>query len=152
KLLCCGVALWSAAATAAAEPEQATWQAGASFFVESGDYGTGSNTTTTYIPFSLRRYFKLGELELIFPFISVTTEGQVLIVNGRPNPGLGQPTSKNRVTHTGLGDMIFKGRYYLMEEREYLPSIDAVGEIKFPTASRSKNLGTGEFDEGLSLE
>src|SRR5260370_15771929 len=30
--------------------------------------------------------------------------------------------------------------------------IDVLGEINLPTASRSNGLGTGEFDEGASLE
>src|SRR5262249_8071220 len=132
--------------------EDAKWQAGAAFYVESGDYGTGSKTTTTYLPFSIRRFFGPGDFELIVPFISVTTEGQVVLVEGVPNGrGRGGPAG-NRVTHGGLGDMVLKGRYYLLQEGDYAPSIDAVAKIKFPTASRSEGLGTGEFDEGGSLE
>ncbi len=139
------------AATVAAATDKATWQAGASIYTESGDYGTGSRTTTTYIPFSIRRYFEPGDLELIVPLISVTSQGQVIVVEGVPTRQ-GNGRAASRVTHGGLGDMVFKGRYYLVEERDYIPSIDAVGKIKFPTASRTKGLGTGEFDEGGSLE
>ncbi len=110
------------------------------------------------MPFSIRRYFEPGELELIAPIISVTSEGQVIVVGGTPNRlGSGSDTGTtktvtSRVTHSGLGDMIFKGRYYALEERDYIPAVDAVAQIKFPTASRTNGLGTGEFDEGFSLE
>jgi len=136
---------------------QERWQAGASVFTESGDYGTGSKTTTTYVPFTLRRYFTPGELELVVPYISVVSEGQVVVVDGQVNPG-GKPIKSStgseppRLTHSGLGDMLFKGRYYLLEEQAWYPEIDAVADIKFPTASRSDGLGTGAFDEGLGLE
>ena len=36
-------------------------------------------------PFSLRRYFEPGDLELVVPFISVTSDGQTIVVNGVPN-------------------------------------------------------------------
>jgi hypothetical protein len=131
------------------------WQAGVSFYSEGGDYGTGSNVSTVYMPFSLRRYFQPGDLELVVPFISVTSEGQVVVVEGVPN-GLGRgsttTTTVTRVNHSGIGDMLLKGRYYAIPEGNLIPSVDATAKIKFPTASRSDDLGTGEFDEGFGLE
>jgi hypothetical protein len=136
--------------------EKALWEGGLSIFSESGKFGSDSTTSTTYLPFSLRRYFGSGDLQLVVPIISVTTSGQVIIVNGTPNGrgrgAGGTSIATTRETHSGLGDILFKGRYYLVEEQGLVPMIDAVGEIKFPTASRSNNLGTGEFDEGASLE
>jgi hypothetical protein len=113
------------------------------------------------MPFSLRRLFAPGSVELIVPYISVTTEGQVVIIGGVPNAvdhGHGHAASAsssammNSVTHSGLGDIILKGRYYAWEETRWLPAVDAIAKVKFPTASESKGLGTGAFDEGFDLE
>jgi len=143
------------ASTVWAAPKEA-WQAGVSFYTESGDYGTDSKATTTYIPFSLRRYFDLGDLTLTIPFISVTSEGQVVVVSGTPNrrdrSSVTTSTANAKVTHSGLGDMILKGRYYLLEDHGAIPAVDAIAHVKFPTASRADGLGTGEFDEGIGLE
>jgi hypothetical protein len=128
------------------------WQAGVSVFNESGDYGTPSKTTTAYVPFSLRRYFSQGELQLTIPFVSIDTEGQVVLVGGVPNvTGTGAPAAR-RTSHSGLGDIVLKGRYYLINEGPRMPEIDLAPKIKFPTARASDNLGTGEYDEGLSVE
>jgi hypothetical protein len=127
------------------------WEVGTSFYSENGKYGTDSYTTTTYIPFTLRRYFKVGDLELVVPFVASNTTGQVIIVGGVPNAGAGgSPVTREH--HGGLGDMIVKGSYDLVDEAHLMPAIDAVGKVKFPTASRTNSLGTGEFDEGGSLE
>lgn len=130
------------------------YQAGADFSIDSGDYGTGSNTTLTYIPFTFKRLWNRGDLSLTIPFESITTDGQVTVVNGKPTPN--QPATRTatteRVTHSGLGDMSLKGRYYVLDDQGSVPSVAATARIKFPTADKDKNLGTGEFDEGLGLE
>ena len=152
-LLACGFLPFIAAASYGAAPA-ATWQAGVSLYTESGDYGTDSKSSLLYIPFSLRRYIGPGDLELIVPFLSVTSQGQVVLVEGVPNRARisRSGTRVSEETHSGLGDIVLKGRYYLVEEGDKIPSIDAIGKIKFPTASRGNGLGTGEFDEGGSLE
>ncbi len=142
-----------------ADSQKPLWQAGTSVSTESGDYGSNSKTSTVYVPFSLRRLFEAGSLELIVPFISVTSDGDVLIVggvahstkNGGKNGG-GGTTTTPRVTHSGLGDVVLKGHYNALEEGTWTPSVEAVAKIKFPTASRSESLGTGKFDEGVDLE
>lgn len=57
-----------------------------------------------------------------------------------------------KVTTTGIGDVILRGRYYIVEEQDYMPLIALTGRFKFPTATASQGLGTGEFDHGYGVE
>ncbi len=50
----------------------------------------------------------------------------------------------------GLGDIYLSGQYQLVTELNNPLSVALTGQIKFPTASSSKNFGTGEFDYGLT--
>lgn len=54
---------------------------------------------------------------------------------------------------TGLGDTTAGAKWRFQEETANRPQIAVTGQIKFPTASRSKGLGTGRFDytPGFSL-
>ncbi len=61
-------------------------------------------------------------------------------------------TKRTKKTESGLGDVTLSARYYLLDEQEWLPSINVTGRIKFPTANEKKGLGSGEFDEGLGVE
>ena len=143
------------------------WQVGFSPSYLAGDYGTGSTTTITYLPFSVRRLFENGDLTFVMPFLCVTSNGSVTVVGGRPNrvnksgttgagaggkgkkPGNLEPTSS---TDCGIGDLIFRGRYYLVDEREWVPTIAVTGRVKVPTADSDRGLGTGEFDESVGVE
>lgn len=57
-----------------------------------------------------------------------------------------------RTTVCGLGDLLLRGRYYLVEERDWTPLIAVTGRIKMPTADADRGLGTGKWDEGVGLE
>lgn len=57
-----------------------------------------------------------------------------------------------KVTTTGIGDVILRGRYYLVEEQDYVPLIAVTARLKLPTANASQGLGTGEFDHGYGIE
>ncbi len=65
------------------------------------------------------------------------------------SPGNVAPTAS---TDCGIGDLILRGRYYLVDERDWIPTIAVTGRIKFPTADENRGLGTGEFDEGFGVE
>lgn len=72
-------------------------------------------------------------------------------------PGSGRGKSPGNVESTastdcGIGDLILRGRYYLVDERDWIPTIAVTGRIKFPTADSDRGLGTGEFDEGFGVE
>jgi len=52
----------------------------------------------------------------------------------------------------GLGDVVLRGRYYLLDERAWFPTIAVRAHIKTPTADADRGLGTGRPDEGIGLE
>ena len=142
-----------------------TWQTGLSVYHSSGDYGTGSTTTITSIPLSIRRLFQDGDVTLVVPFLSVTSDCSVTLLSGVPNQTGGTcptTTTKNgkqvkglrptTTTESGIGDVILRARYYVVDEHGWVPTVAVTAKIKFPTADRDRGLGTGEFDEGLGLQ
>ncbi|MEI8015777.1 MAG: transporter [Nitrospira sp.] len=58
----------------------------------------------------------------------------------------------NTTTNAGLGDIILRGRYYIVEEKGWVPLIAITGRLKLPTADASRGLGTGKMDEGVGSE
>ncbi len=66
-------------------------------------------------------------------------------------PLTGQLLTQRR-TDCGIGDLLLKGRYYLVEERDWVPLVAVTGRIKIPTADADRGLGTGKSDEGAGLE
>ena len=57
-----------------------------------------------------------------------------------------------RESQSGLGDMILRGEYDLVQESSSQPAIILEAKVKLPTASESKGLGTGELDAGAAVE
>lgn len=90
------------------------------------------------------------------PFLTLKTTGQTTIVGGVPQRS--RQTRRTNIattgttTQSGLGDLLLKGRFYLLEEKDLVPTLALTGKIKFPTASDDKGLGTGKFDEGGGIE
>lgn len=140
-----------------------SWRVGGNAFFSSGKYGTDTRTDTLYVPLSLRRMFDNGDLTLVIPYVTVTSNCGVTVVSGEPlrtgglcpnTPSTTPPgTRPGRVTESGLGDVLLIGRYFLYTESEggVMPSILVSGRIKAPTADRDRGLGTGEWDEGAGL-
>ncbi|HLZ33195.1 MAG TPA: transporter [Nitrospira sp.] len=136
-----------------------SWRVGGSAFFTTGKYGTDSRTDTLYVPLSMRRMFENGYVNLVIPYVTVTSNCGVTVVSGEPlrTGGLCSNTPSGtragRVTASGLGDVLLIGRYFLYTEREggLMPSITVSGRIKAPTADRNQGLGTGEWDEGAGL-
>lgn len=163
-------------ATAAEEerplPSPPQWRVSATVNYSSGSYGTDSRTTILYAPMTVRRVFHDGDISLTIPFVSISGTGAVRLVGGAPTrtssntatlsgtlaaatgggkrPG-SSPLSST-TTDSGLGDIILRGRYYLMEEGDVVPLVALTGRIKIPTADADRGLGTGEFDEGIGME
>lgn len=153
-----------------AEAADHDWQIGVSASYSSGDYGTGSTTTITSVPLTLRRLFRDGDIRLTIPYISVTGDCSVTLVAGVPNRTEGTCPTETRVirrgnqirvqrrvrqtrtTNGGIGDIVLQGRYYILDENRLLPTVAVTGRIKFPTADPDRGLGTGEFDEGAGIE
>jgi hypothetical protein len=55
-------------------------------------------------------------------------------------------------TACGMGDIIVRGRYYVVDERRWLPTIALRAHVKTPTADADEGLGTGRPDEGIGIE
>lgn len=164
-------------ARAAAEvegPPQPTlqWRLSATVNYSSGSYGADSRTNILYAPMTVRRVFRDGDLSLTIPFVSISGTGAVRPVGGVPTrtgtaaaspaaalagvagrgKGPGAAPLSSATTDSGLGDVILRGRYYLIEERVIMPLVAVTGRLKVPTADADLGLGTGEFDEGAGLE
>lgn len=162
-LLVLAVAPASAGAAGNAEGQ---WQFGSSPSFSSGKYGTDSRTEVLHTPITARRLFDNGDVTLVFPLTCISGSGGITVVDGSPvrNERLGNAGSSARTglspasppvpraTDCGVGDVVVRGRYYLLDERGWLPTIAVRAHIKTPTASAERGLGTGRPDEGVGLE
>ena len=148
---------------ASADDEQ--WQIGSAPSLSSGKYGTDVRTDVLQTPISARRLFNRGDATVVFPFTCIWGTGSVTVVNGIPvrqerlanatttTTRGGAATVSPAVTRNcGMGDIIVRGRFYLVDEHGWLPTVAVRGHVKTPTASVEQGLGTGEFDEGAGLE
>jgi hypothetical protein len=120
----------------------------------------------------VRRLFRDGDITLVIPYVSIEGTGAVRLVGGvgartGKTQGTGATTASSGTgkgkkvtdsaqttasTSSGVGDLILRGRYYLVEETSTIPLIAVTARIKMPTADADKGLGTGEFDEGVGVE
>jgi hypothetical protein len=151
------------------------WQIGFNPSYSRGNFGTDSTSSFFYAPISIRRFFKDGDVALVIPFVTATTDGGTTLVGGNPvrvdnsGPGGGSgtgcsnsgPGSGNcltgqapgqNATESGLGDIILRGRYYIVEEKDWTPLVAVTGRLKLPTADETRGLGTGKMDEGVGTE
>ncbi len=153
------------------------WQMGFTPSYSSGNFGTDVTSSFLYVPFSVKRIFRDGDVTVVVPFVSVTSNGAATLIGGQPTqtiPGTclkesgtvidtskpeclvflnrGSGATNQKVTNSGLGDIILRGRYYFIEEGDWTPLIAVTGRLKIPTASASQGLGTGAFDYGAGVE
>lgn len=56
------------------------------------------------------------------------------------------------VTNCGMGDLIVRGRVYVVDERGWVPTIAVRAHVKAATADADRGLGTGKPDEGIGVE
>ncbi len=167
KVLLTVLAVFWGAYSQSGEASEDNWQIGLSAYHSSGTYGTGSPTTITSIPLSVRRLFDNGDITLVIPYLSVTGDCNVTLLSGVPNQTGGTcptrtvvrngrtvrtQTLSTRTTETGIGDTLLQGRYYVLDERGLLPTVALTARVKFPTADASRGLGTGEFDEKFGVQ
>lgn len=138
----------------------------------SGTYGTGTRTNTVFIPFTAavhpsERLDFFVEIPIIYQSnnnvvsrlgsgihsgqfamgssVASPVEGSGMMggSSGMGNGGMGQG---------GIGDITVKAGYVLVPEKERVPQIRPNVFVKFPTADKSKSLGTGAYDGGFALE
>lgn len=152
----------SAASAAAGEYSFAT---GAEY--TSGDYGTGSDTSALYVPFTLGYSAEAYGWSLTVPYLSVTGTGEVTYsrtgvreptqpsptTTSGPGAGSGSSSATNKEhTETGLGDVVLSASYRPLPGGADKTSLAVTAKIKFATADENRNLGTGENDYALQLE
>jgi hypothetical protein len=137
-------------------PRPLWWQLKASlgYHFSTGDY-TGSQTTDIqYVPLVLTADVERWRIQGTIPWLYIS--GPPGIIDG-PNG----PIQTTNGTSSGLGDLLLRGSYLLPVERSlaagqplpaWLPYVELIGLVKFPTASRSQGLGTGEFDFGIDTD
>jgi len=156
------------------QAEEYPYSVGLGFEFYSGKYGTDIRTDSIYAPLTITASptERLG-LSIEIPFVyqsnrnvlsSVATGGmqggrtmKQLAVGpgGMPGPGSGMTSPSSTSTNqseSGLGDITLKIGYLLVPETDLMPQIRPMAFVKFPTADENKALGTGEFDEGFSVE
>jgi hypothetical protein len=136
--------------------EDPRWLLSTSVNYSVGDYGTDKATTIVYVPFTLgvSPIDRLW-LTVTVPFLYQDTQNVVITGGGvasrkKKKGRLAQPASST--TEEGLGDVLLKMSYVLVEERGLVPEITPYFKIKFPTADEDRGLGTGEFDETFGVD
>jgi hypothetical protein len=173
-------ALLIAATPAIGSAQGGEWQVGTAPSFSSGTYGTGSRTEVLHTPFTVRRHFDAGDVAVVFPVTCIRGSGGVTVVSGSPvrtestgsRTGAGGTNGRTGTTapergsvdpvpvaaapapvlDCGMGDIIVRGRYYLVDERGWLPTIAVRAHVKAPTARAERGLGTGRPDEGVGIE
>lgn len=121
-----------------------------------GDYGTGKDTTIVYVPFTFGvRPIDALWINLTVPWIHQSSENVVVTGGGvavRKKDGGTLARPEQSTSESGIGDLLLKISYVVLDEREFIPEITPYFKIKFPTADRDRGLGTGEFDETIGVD
>jgi hypothetical protein len=132
------------------------WSFSTSVNYSVGDYGTGSDTTIVYVPFTLGvRPIERLSISLTVPYIYLSSDDVVVTGGGvavKKRENGTATTSRRSTSEGGLGDILLKGSFIVLEERAWLPEIAPYLKTKFPTADEDRGLGTGEFDETIGVD
>lgn len=155
------------------QAEEYAYSIGQGFEFSSGKYGTDTRTESIYAPLTVivSPTDRLG-VSLEIPFVyqsnsnvvsSIARGGMqgskttMLSAGGMGSmsgfgSGMSSSTGSMDQAESGLGDITLKVGYILFPEKDSMPQIRPMAFVKFPTADKNKSLGTGEFDEGFSVE
>lgn len=118
---------------------------------DQGDFGTSDTTRSFFLPVTLRYLGERFELGVTAALVYLDTESSVVVLDGLPTPA----ERRRRTDAVGFGDLLFRGRYYALDDPgpdSLVPALTPFLKFKAPTADESKGLGTGEWDVGLGLE
>lgn len=152
--------------TCYAHAEEYKYSVGQGIEFSSGKYGTNTRTNTIYAPLTLMasptdRFGLLLEIPLIYQSNGnvVSTLGggsmpgsKTMLLPAMGMGGISPSSSGTNRSGSGLGDITLKAGYVLVKEEDAMPQIRPTVFVKFPTADKNRSLGTGEFDEGFSVE
>lgn len=135
----------AAAGAETAEEDDATYillRASLGYHFSSGDYGDSKSTDIHYVPLIVRGDLEQWSMELTLPFIAIRgPQGIFGVVDPNSTSNDDDIESKE-----GQGDILLSLAYTLWPWWERMPFLTALGRVKFPSASESDGLGTGEFD------
>jgi len=130
---------------AAAEPLDPKFKVSLGYHFSSGTYGTSQTTDIAYIPLVARTEIGPWSIQGTIPYLRIN--GPAGFIQGPSGPI--QTTGGQS---DGLGDILLRGSYTIAPEAYWIPFVELVGIIKFPTASRGAGLGTGKFDFGIESD
>ena len=140
------------AAAAAASPAAAQVEVSTGLDYQEGEYGTGERIETLSVPNTVR--VKSGRVTLAATVPWQRIEGPGNAVGGGGLLGLPivvDPTRPaTRQARQGLGDVEVGAAYAVPEAAGVALTLS--GQVKLPTASREKGLGTGEVDYAVGAE
>ncbi len=134
-----------------------TFTTGAEYTI--GDYDTGIDTSTWYVPFTLSYAGQYAGWSLTVPYIRI--DGSSLVSGTVSGTGRGGGRAQTPGTTTlineqrvdsGLGDIQLSAILQLQEETPAVPWVAVRGKVKFGTADEEKFLGTGETDYAIQVE
>lgn len=115
------------------------------YHFSSGKYGTTNRTDIGYIPLVARADVGRLSFELTIPYIRIS--GPATFVNGPVGP-----VQTGGGNEDGLGDITSRGSYTFLSRTDWMPFVELIGRVKYPTADRDRGLGTGRFDAGFETE
>ena len=118
---------------------------------DQGDFGSNDTTRSFYAPVTFRYLGERFDVGITASLLYLDTESSVVVIDGQPT----QSDRQRRSRDAGFGDLYFKGRYYLLDDRgpeSVVPGIAPFLKVKAPTADADKGLGTGEWDVGFGVE
>ena len=142
--------------TPALAEDEPRWLLSSSINYSIGDYGTNKDTTIVYVPFTFGvRPIDSLWLSVTVPWIYQNSQNVVVTGGGvatrkKATGKFAQPATAT--TESGLGDVLLKASYVLLDEKPFLPEIAPYVKIKFPTADKDRGLGTGEYDETIGVD
>ena len=118
---------------------------------EEGGFGTGEPIETFSIPAGVRVSTGRFQLSARLPYLLVDSPGNVIGGGGLPGlPIIVDPTRPaTRQSRQGIGDLRLGAVYTLPLSTL---NLSFSGEVKLPTASRTKGLGTGKADYSAGAE
>lgn len=118
---------------------------------QQGNYGLSANVDLLSVPTTLTiRHGKFG-LSASLPFVRLTAPANVVTGGGVLGVPIIVPptTSTERRTRSGIGDLRLTGSYTLSQAPI---GLSLSTQVKLPTASAAKGIGTGKIDVAVSGE
>jgi len=153
KLLFIGITLIHVTASG-----QGKWYANTSLQMVGSDFYDGISHNSVYLYSGLRYQTQAHSLSLSIPVVfgsgnTFTQLGNSYIPNNETNNDGDHMSGTNGMSavSVGLGDLYLNGSYSAITETKSIPNFSVDGYVKFPTATPSLNIGTGEFDSQIAL-